>query len=116
MAQTEPRLHPVSALPDPPGRVDGGRRPSRTVLVLGVSLAIAIFLLLWTRAEMGGRIGALEDESAALGQQVSEARSAIAARDRTITAQGERLESVRESVRDVLELLDAPVAAALPAD
>ncbi len=116
MAQTEPRLRPVSALPEAPDRADGGRRPSRTVLVLGVSLAIAIFLLLWTRAEMGGRIGALEDETAALEQQVSEARSAIAARNRTIAAQGERLESVRESVRGVLELLDTPVAAAIPAD
>ena len=110
MAETEPRLRPVSALPDPPVRAGGGGRPSRTVVVLGVALAISIAVLLWTRVEMGGRIGALEDETAALEGRVAEAQATIAARDRTIAAQGERLGRVRESVAGVLELLDEPLA------
>jgi uncharacterized coiled-coil protein SlyX len=70
--------------------------------VLAVALAVAIAALVWTRIQLGSRIGVLEDEASALHQTLAE-------RDRTIAAQSDRLGQVREQVRGLLSLLDEPV-------
>ena len=111
MPEAEPRLRPVSALSEPPERRRGrrGAGSGRVLLVLGIALGVAILALLWTRIQLGGRIGALETRAAELERTISEREATLAERERTIEAQSERLGEVRKSVEDVLTLLDEPV-------
>ncbi len=108
MARAQPRLRPVSALPDPsPGPATTRRSfgPWRAVVVLALALVLAIAALLFTRVQLGNRIGALESETGAL-------RATLAERDATVAAQQARLGAVRERARALLELLEEPVQAA----
>ncbi len=111
MPEAEPRLQPVTALPEPSERrrTPRGAGPGRVPLVLGIALGVAILALLWTRIQLGDRIGALETRAAELELTIAEQEAALAERDHTIEAQSERLATVREQVEGVLSLLDEPV-------
>ena len=75
---------------------------SRVPAALGVALAIALVLLVWSYFSLGSRIDALESQTQLLNQ-------AIAERDDVISAQRTRLDEVRGRVQELLQLLDQPV-------
>ena len=104
----EPRLRAI-----PPGGA-GAREPrgtggtaSRVPAALGVALAIALVLLVWSYFSLGSRIDALESQTQLLTQ-------AIAERDDVISAQRTRLDEVRGRVQELLQLLDQPVPGTTP--
>ena len=107
----EPKLRAI-----PPGGMGtrsetarGSREPSgRIPLVLGVALAVALVLLVWSYFSLGSRIDALESETQTLRQAISE-------RDDVISAQRTRLDEVRGRVQELLTLLDQPVPGTAPA-
>jgi hypothetical protein len=76
--------------------------------VLGTALAIALVLLVWSYLSLGSRIDALVGETQLL-------RAAVAERDELINAQRARLDEVRGRVQELLQLVDQPVAGAMPA-
>jgi uncharacterized coiled-coil protein SlyX len=75
---------------------------SRVPLALGVALALALVLLVWSYFSLGSRIDALESQTQLLNQ-------AIAERDDVISAQRTRLDEVRGRVQELLQVLDQPV-------
>jgi len=98
----EPKLRSI-----PPaggsGRAASPRDPqNRVQLALGVALAIALVLLVWSYFSLGSRIDALEGETRTL-------RQAIAERDDLITAQRSRLDEVRGRLQELVQLLDQPL-------
>src|SRR5262245_26769669 len=98
----EPKLRSI-----PPGgfaqRSTGSRdSQGRMQLALGVALAIALVLLVWSYYSLGSRIDALEHETGALKQ-------AIAERDDVISAQRTRLDEVRGRLQELLQLVDQPL-------
>ena len=82
---------------------DPAQGASRLQLALGVALAIALVLLVWSYFSLGSRIDALESETHAL-------RPAVAARDDLISAQRSRLDEVRGRLQELIQLLDQPLA------
>jgi uncharacterized coiled-coil protein SlyX len=109
--EQEPKLRAIS--PGGPGTRSeasrGSRDPSgRVPLALGVALAVALVLLVWSYFSLGSRIDALESETQTLRQAISE-------RDDVITAQRTRLDEVRGRVQELLQLLDQPVPGTAPA-
>jgi len=80
---------------------------SRVPAALGVALAIALVLLVWSYFSLGSRIDALESQTQLLNQ-------AIAERDDVISAQRTRLDEVRGRVQELLQLLDQPVPGMAP--
>jgi uncharacterized coiled-coil protein SlyX len=103
--EQEPKLRAI-----PPGGVgargEGARgssgSSSRMPLALGVALAIALVLLVWSYFSLGSRIDALESQTQVLQQSIAE-------RDDVISAQRTRLDEVRGRVQELLQLLDQPV-------
>jgi hypothetical protein len=102
----EPKLRSI-----PPGglgpRSGAGARGSsdsqgRLHLALGVALAIALVLLVWSYFSLGARIDALEGETRTLRQAISE-------RDDVISAQRSRLDDVRGRLQELLQLVEQPV-------
>jgi len=103
----EPKLRSI-----PPGGLGtrsgaGARVPSdsaqgRLHLALGVALAIALVLLVWSYFSLGARIDALEGETQTL-------RQAISQRDDVISAQRSRLDEVRGRLQELLQLVEQPV-------
>jgi uncharacterized coiled-coil protein SlyX len=102
----EPKLRAI-----PPGglgtrstgvRGSGDSAQSRIHLALGVALAIALVLLVWSYFSLGARIDALEGETRNLRQAVSE-------RDDVISAQRSRLDEVRGRLQELLQLVEQPV-------
>ena len=101
----EPKLRAI-----PPGGLgtrtgaprSGESAQSRIHLALGVALAIALVLLVWSYFSLGARIDALEGETRTL-------RSAVAERDDVIAAQRARLDEVRGRLQDLLQLVEQPV-------
>ncbi len=86
----------------------GWRSPGWLPLACAVLVAALFVLLVWTRLSLGGRIEALEGETATL-------RDAVATRDRVIGEQSRRLGDVRDRLDDLRArvdearaLLDAP--------
>ena len=71
-------------------------------LALGVALAIALVLLVWSYYSLGSRIDALEHETGTLKQ-------AIAERDDVISAQRTRLDEVRGRLQELLQVVDQPL-------
>jgi hypothetical protein len=105
----EPKLRaiPAAGATTRSGSARGGSEPNRVQLALGVALAIALVLLLWSYFSLGSRIDALEGETRTL-------RQAVAERDDLISAQRSRLYEVRGRLQEVIQLLDAPVQSASP--
>jgi hypothetical protein len=98
----EPKLR---SIPPAQGaaRGTGSREPqNRLQLALGVALAIALVLLVWSYFSLGSRIDALEGETRAL-------RQAVAERDDLISAQRSRLDEVRGRLQEAIQLLDQPL-------
>jgi uncharacterized coiled-coil protein SlyX len=103
----EPKLRSI-----PPGglgpRSGAGARGSRDSaqgrlhLALGVALAIALVLLVWSYFSLGARIDALEGETRTL-------RQAIAERDDVISAQRSRLDEVRGRLQELLQVMEQPL-------
>jgi uncharacterized coiled-coil protein SlyX len=106
----EPKLRSI-----PPGglgtRAGTGARGSRDSaqgrlqLALGVALAVALVLLVWSYFSLGARIDALESETHTL-------RQAIAERDDVISAQRSRLDEVHGRLQELLQLVEQPVPGA----
>jgi len=105
----EPKLR---SIPPAPGRAASSRDPGETrnrlQLALGVALAIALVLLVWSYFSLGSRIDALESETRSLHQ-------AIAERDDLISAQRSRLDEVRGRLQELIQLLDQPLPGAAQA-
>ena len=80
---------------------------TRIHLALGVALAIALVLLVWSYFSLGSRIDALEHETVEL-------RAAVAERDDVITAQRTRLDEVRGRLQELLALVEQPVPGVNP--
>ena len=106
---SEPNLRPVPSPDDDeptartrPSARSRTRRPSGAEILLGIALVIALALLIWSRTQLGGRIDALEAETQAL-------RTAVAERERVISAQRGRLGEVRDHVERLGALLDQPL-------
>ena len=74
----------------------------RLQLALGVALAIALVLLVWSYFSLGSRIDALESETHTL-------RQAVAERDDVISAQRARIDAVRGRLQELLQLVDQPM-------
>jgi hypothetical protein len=112
----EPRLRAVE--PGAPGAApergvaprDVGPRTDvgRAARLLGLALAIALVLLVWSRVQLGQRIDDLAGENSRLAQAVAERDAALAERTRLIEAHERRLGQVRERLREALRLADAP--------
>ena len=103
----EPHLRPVPPQGPPEGEgalVSPRRLEGRPWLTraLVAALALALALLVWSRARLSERIGLLE-------QQVRGLEAEVAERDRVIGAQSGRLEDVRMRVDDLRDLLDRPL-------
>jgi hypothetical protein len=106
----EPHLRPVppDSMPDAEGALPAADRPvrgqgrSRLMLALVAALAVALALLGWSRAQLSGRVGLLEEQVRGLEVQVVE-------RDRVIDAQRGRLQDVRTRVDGLRDLLDRPL-------
>ena len=91
---------------------DPGRRPPAAAgseserrwvpLALACALALALVLLVWSRVELGQRIGVLEDEVVGLEATLEE-------RERLISAHERRESAVRERVAELQLLLDQPL-------
>jgi uncharacterized coiled-coil protein SlyX len=94
-------------------RGSGDSAPGRIHLALGVALAIALVLLVWSYFSLGARIDALESEAGQLRQAISE-------RDDVISAQRSRLDEVHGRLQELLQLVEQPVpstsAPAAPAE
>lgn len=108
----EPKLRSIP--PAGPGaRSDAGRGAreggGRVPLALGVALALALVLLVWSYFSMSSRIDALESQTQALRQSISE-------RDDVISAQRARLDQVHGRVQELLQLLEQPVPGSAPPD
>jgi uncharacterized coiled-coil protein SlyX len=103
----EPKLRsiPPGGLPRTGGTRSRESAQGRLQLAMGVALAIALVLLVWSYFSLGARIDALENETQTL-------RQAIAERDDVITAQRSRLDEVRGRLQELLQLVDQPVAGA----
>src|SRR5262245_49081620 len=108
----EPKLRSI-----PPGglgaRGESGRSErdsGRISLALGVALAVALVLLIWSYLSLGSRIDALESQTQVMRQAISD-------RDDVISAQRARLDQVHGRVQELLQLLEQPVqgAGAAPA-
>jgi hypothetical protein len=104
----EPKLRSI-----PPGGFASRQTPTRDShgrlqLALGVALAIALVLLVWSYFSLGSRIDALENETHTL-------RQAVAERDDLISAQRARLDEVRGHLQELLQLVDTPLAGSAPA-
>lgn len=103
----EPKLRSI-----PPGglgarsgtsaRGSGDSAQGRIHLALGVALAIALVLLVWSYFSLGSRIEALEGETLVL-------RAAVAERDDVISAQRSRLDEVRSRLQELLQIVEQPV-------
>src|SRR5215470_20161694 len=107
----EPKLRSIP--PGGPGaRSDtarGARESSgRAPLALGVALAVALVLLVWSYISMNSRIDALESQTQTLRQAITE-------RDDVISAQRARLDQVHGRVQELLQLLEQPVPGTAPA-
>jgi hypothetical protein len=101
----EPKLRSVSSKREPESEEErSGRRsgPPIATILLGIALAITLVLLVWSRAQLGSRIDALEHEARVL-------REAVAERDRVIDAHQARLDAVRDRVQELHTLLDEPL-------
>jgi hypothetical protein len=111
----EPKLRsiPPGGFPRAAQRGSGDSAQGRIQLALGVALAIALVLLVWSYFSLGSRIDALETETRNLQQAVVE-------RDEIITAQRSRLDDVRARLQELLALVEQPVpgtpTAAAPAE
>ena len=105
---SEPHLRAVSEPgagdPPPQARRAAARGGAWVPIALGIALACALLLLLWSRSQMGGRIAVLEDEVRALEAAVEE-------RDRVIEAHRQRLGTVKLRVDELRSLLESPLPA-----
>jgi hypothetical protein len=86
----------------------GWRTPGWLPLASAVLVVALFVLLVWTRLSLGGRIEALEGETANL-------REAVATRDRVIGEQSRRLGDVRDRLDDLRARLDEARALLEPA-
>ncbi len=102
MAQAEPRLRavgPEGATAAPDAGAPGARR---SVIALGIALALALVLLVWRRTQLSGRIETLRAQNAQLAETLAE-------REAVMSAQQRRLDQVRSHLRGVVDLLDEPL-------
>ena len=102
-------LRAVGAEPAQPEASPPTPRGNRLVALLAALLAVTLALLVWSRLELGQRIGALEDQARELRATVEAREATIDAQRDTIAAHERRLADVGESLAEVLELLEAPV-------
>ena len=107
--EQEPKLRsiPPGGFPRSAQRGSGDSAQGRIHLALGVALAIALVLLVWSYFSLGSRIDALENETRNLQQAVVE-------RDEIITAQRSRLDEVRARLQELLVLVEQPVPGTAP--
>jgi hypothetical protein len=111
----EPKLRsiPPGGLPRNTGSRSSRDSTQRMQLALGVALAIALVLLVWSYFSLGSRIDALENETRTLHE-------ALAERDEIISAQRSRLDDVRVRLQELLQLVEQPMpgspATAAPAE
>jgi uncharacterized protein HemX len=118
MAQ-EPHLRAVEE-PPPGGQPGTPRRAavpagSRSARLLAIALAVALGLLLWSRIQLGQRIDDLADQNAQLSRTVAARDAALAESARVIAGQQQKLGQVAEQLREVLALVESPLAAEHPA-
>ncbi len=102
--EQEPKLRsiPPGGFPRAAQRGAGDSAQGRLQLALGVALAIALVLLVWSYFSLGSRIDALESETRTLHEAITE-------RDEIITAQRSRLDEVRARLQELLVLVEQPV-------
>jgi len=85
------------------GAVSRSSRGDRGIAItLGLALAIALVLLIWSRTQASSRISDLEAQNATLREQ-------LATREALVQAQQERLTELRTGVHGLMKLLDAPL-------
>lgn len=101
-----PRADDSTAIPAESGSASSG---TRLVTVLGVVLAVALGLLVWSRIELARRVEAHAQEVDSLRQAIAERDLSIAERDERIAAQTERISHVRERLESVILLIDDPL-------
>lgn len=101
----EPKLRSIPPAASAARGASSREPQSRMQLALGVALAIALVLLVWSFFSLGSRIDALEGETRALRQAISE-------RDELISAQRSRLDEVRGRLQELIQLLDQPLPGA----
>jgi hypothetical protein len=104
----ERRLRAVEEDEPEAGLAGGWRTPGWLPLASAVLVVALFVLLVWTRLSLGGRIEALEGETATL-------REAVATRDRVIGEQSRRLGDVRDRLDDLRARLDEARALLEPA-
>ena len=84
-----PDIRPFETKPDRPQAAAGGadRGQRRALIALGTALVIALVLLVWSRAQLGGRIEDLRDTNASLEERNLLLVEQVARRDALIDAQ-----------------------------
>jgi len=107
MAQEQPHLRAVSGdepqkegASTPPAQVESGRR--WLLPALGIALAVALALLVWSRVQLGAHIADLEDQVRGLQASVEE-------RDRVIGAHQNRMDEIRLRIQELHTIAERPL-------
>ena len=99
MSSGEPQLR---SLPRAAAAARGSRGDRGIAIALGLALAVALGLLIWSRTQASSRIWDLEAQNATLREQ-------LASREALVQAQQLRLTDLRAGVHGLAKLLDAPL-------
>jgi hypothetical protein len=105
MAQEQPHLRAVSGTePESEGASPppAERGPRWLLPALGITLAVALALLVWSRVELGARIADLQD-------QVRGLQAAVEERDRVIGAHQSRMDEIRLRIQELHTIAERPL-------